>query len=248
MENRAEQLLESYFANSISSTELEELRALAAANAAVADEIAFQQRIAASVQKGSLAKGIQDPAWRNAAKKPASGAKKVFMFPGYGYAVAAALALLVVAYIFLMPSDLPTLVAKNTKEYPNKMKFKTMGEEAQAVPEAVIQAFSLYDRKQFREAATALQPIVAANADRMDFRFYWGVSLVNSQQFAAAVSALTPLVQGSDERKIPAQYYLGLACAGTGDRACARQNLQAYIDSPEGVSYREQAKNVLSGL
>ena len=57
MENRAEQLLESYFANSISSTELEELRALAAADAAVADEIAFQQRIAASVQKAALAKG-----------------------------------------------------------------------------------------------------------------------------------------------------------------------------------------------
>jgi hypothetical protein len=248
MENRAEQLLESYFANSISSTELEELRALAAADAAVADEIAFQQRIAASVQKAALAEGIQDPAWRNTAEKPVSGAKKVFMFPGYAYAVAAALALLVVAYIFLMPQDLPTLVAKNTKEYPNKMKFKSLGEEAQAVPEAVIQAFSLYDHKQFREAATALQPIVGANADRMDYRFYWGVSLVNSQQYAAAVYALTPLVQSSDERKIPAQYYLGLACAGSGDLTCARQNLQAYIDSPEGVSYREQAKKVLSAL
>jgi hypothetical protein len=248
MENRAEQLLESYFANSISSTELEELKALAAADEELADEIAFQQRVAASLQTGSLAKGIQNPTWRDAAEKPTAGAIKVSMFPRYGYAVAAALALLIVAYIFLMPADLPTLVAKNTKEYPNKMKFKSLGEEAQAVPEAVIQAFSLYDRKQFREAATALQPIVAANADRMDYRFYWGVSLVNSQQYSAAVAALTPLVQGSDERKIPAQYYLGLACAGTGDLACARQNLQAYIDSPEGVTYRDQAKKVLSAL
>jgi hypothetical protein len=248
MGNRAEQLLELYFANSISPTELEELRALAAADAELANEIAFQQRVAASLLQGALSNSIQDPEWRNAAKAPAAGAIKVSMFPRYAYAAAAAFALWVVAYIFLMPPDLPALVVKNTKEYPNKMKFKSLGEEAQAVPEAVNQAFGLYDRKKFREAAMALQPIVEANSDRMDYRFYWGVSLVNSQQYAAAVTALTPLVQGSDERKIPAQYYLGLACAGSGDLTCARQNLQAYVVSPEGVTYREQAKKVLSAL
>ena len=248
MENRAEQLLESYFSNSISLTELEELRSLSAADAALADEIAFQERIAASIPTGSLAKGIQDPVWSTAAEWPSFVAIKVSMFPRYAYAAAAALALLVVAYIFLMPPDLPALVAKNAMEYPNKMKFKSLGDEAQAVPESVIQAFGLYDRKQFREAAAALQPIVANNEDRMDYRFYWGISLVNSQQYAAAVSALTPLVQGTDERKIPAQYYLGLACAGAGDLSCARQNLQSYVDSPEGVTYREQAKKVLSAL
>jgi len=249
MENRAEHLLESYFSNALTAAEAAELKTLAATDSNVAAELAFQRRVATSVQSSSLAKGIQNTDWKTAAQKPfPSTAIKVSMLPRYAYAAAAALALLVVAYLFIVPPSLQTVVAKNTKEYPNKMKFKSLGEEAQSVPENIIKAFNQYDKHQYREAATALQSIVAAHTDRMDYRFYWGVSLVNSKQYAEAVKALSPLVQSQDERKIPALYYLGLACAGVGDKDCARQNLQAYIESPEGVTYREQAKAVLEAL
>lgn len=249
MENRAEYLLESYFANALTEAEAIELKALASADPVLAAEIAFQKRVAASVHSHSLADGIQNPSWKSAAQKSAPAtAIKVSMFQRYGYAAAAAIALLIVAYIFLQPPGLPSVVADNAKEYPNKMRFKSLGEEAQAVPEDVIKAFGLYDEKQYNEAAKAFQPIVTANADRMDYRFYWGVSLVLNEQYSAGVAALTPVVQSQDEKRIPALYYLGLACAGSGDKACARQNLQSYIDSPEGVTFRKQAEAVLKML
>lgn len=249
MENRAEHLLESYFANALTPAEATELKSMAASDPSVAAELAFQKRVAHTLQSGSLSDGIQNSEWRAAAQKPfPGGAIKTTLFPRYFYALAAALTLLIAAYLFMAPPRLQTVVAKNTVEYPNKMKFKSLGEEAQTVPKEVIQAFSFYDKHQYQEAATALQSIVAANSDRMDYRFYWGVALVNSKQYSAAVDALNPVVESQDERKVPALYYLGLACAGNGNKACARQNLQAYIDAPDGVTFRKQAQAVLAAL
>ena len=249
MENRAEYLIESYFANALTAAEANELKALASADPSVAAELAFQRLVSASVQSHSLSDGIEQKDWRSAALKPGPAtAIKVSMFPRYAYAAAAAIALLIVAYIFIKPPSLQTIVADNAKEYPNKMSFRSMGDASENIPEQVLKAFALYDEKRYKEAANAFQPIVEEDAAKLDYRFYWGVSLVKSKQYTAAVSALTPIVQSEYEGKIPAHYYLGLACAGAGDRACARQNLQQYIDSPEGVTYRKQAEKVLGSL
>lgn len=247
MENRAEYLIESYFANALTAAEASELKALAEADPQVAAELAFQKQVSRSVQSFSLAEGIQDPRFK-AATKPTPSTIKVTMWPRYAYAAAAAIALIIVGYLYIQEPGIQSVVADNAKEYPNKMKFRSLGDEAQEVPAAVIQAFSLYDQGMYGEAALALQPIVTANADRMDYRFYWGVSLLMDKQYAAAVSALSPVAQSQDERRIPALYYLGLACAATGDKACALQNLQAYIDAPEGVTYRKQAQAVKDAL
>ncbi len=249
MENRAEYLIESYFANALNTAEATELKTLASTNPSVATELAFQKRVAATFQSRSLAEGIQNTAWRAAVQKPfPTTAIKVSMLPRYAYAAAAAVALLIVAYLFIMPPSIQSVVADNAKEYPNKMKFKSFGEEAQTVPENVIRAFRLYDDQKYSEASTAFQTVVTANADQMVYRFYWGVSLVMSKQYSEAVAALTPVAQSQDEKKTPALYYLGLAYAGIGDKEGARQNLQAYIDSPEGVTFRKQAETVKKAL
>lgn len=251
MENRAEYLLESYFANALTEAEATELKTLAASDPVLAAEIDFQKQVANSLQQQSLAKSINNSTWRAIVQTPFSAAPsavKISMWPRYRYAAAAAIALLVVAYVFLTPPDLPAVVAKNTQEYPNKMRFKSLGDAAESVPANVIEAFKLYDKKQYKAAADALEPIANAQVDRMDYRFYWGISLVNSKQYEKAVMVLTPLAQSQDERKIPALYYLGLACAGKGDKDCARQNLQAYVESPEGVTFRKQAIAVLKAL
>lgn len=249
MENRADQLLEAYFANTLTESEALELQQLVANDPAIAAELAFQQRIAAAAQSKSLSDSIQDTAWRAVANKPfPSGAVKVKMGSRYAFALAAALALMIVAYLFMQPPSLQTIVADNAKAYPNKMKFKSLGKEAETVSPEVIRAFQLYDNQNYSATALALQPVVAANLDRVDYRFYWGVSLLKSNQYPAAVSALTPATQGQHEYQVPALYYLGLACAGSGDHACARQNLKAYLDSPDGVTFRTQAKAVLDKL
>lgn len=249
MENRADQLLEAHFANTLTESEARELQQLVTNDPAVASELAFQQRIASAAKSQSLADSIQDTAWRAVAQKPfPAGAVKVRMGSRYAFALAAALALLIVAYLFMQPPTLQTIVADNAKAYPNKMKFKSLGKEAEAVSPEVLRAFELYDNQNYSETALALQPLVAANLDRVDYRFYWGVSLLKSNQFPAAVTALTPATQGQHEFQVPALYYLGLACAGSGDHVCARQNLKAYLDSPDGITFRSQAKAVLDEL
>lgn len=246
MENRADYLLESYFANTLNASELEELKRLIANDRSVAAEFAFQQKLSTALQPQKLADSIQNTSWRAVSQSPV--AIKTSMWPRFYYAAAAVMILLIAAYVFLQAPDLQTVVADNTALYQNNMKLKSLGEEAQSVPPNVIDAFNRYDQNSFKEAAAALEPIVQANPERMDYRFFWGVSLVQSHQYKAAILALTPVTQSQDEKSVPALYYLGLACAGNGDKDCARQNLQAYIDSPFGVSFRKQAEAVKNAL
>lgn len=249
MENRADQLIESFFANSLSKEEAAELKALAASNPEVAQEIAFQQKIASSLQSRSLARGIQNKEWANAAQAPAqTTAIRTSMWPRYYLAAAAAIALLVAAFLFLQSPNLETVVADNTAVYLNNMKFKSLGDAAQAVPANVIEAFDFYDQGAYEKAAKALQPLVALEPERMEYRFYWGVALVQSKQYSAAIEALTPVVQTQQDKRIPAHYYLGLAYAATGNKNAAREHLQMYANDPEGVSFKKQALTVLKVL
>lgn len=171
------------------------------------------------------------------------------MWPRYAYAAAAAIALLIVGYLFLMPPSLQTLVAENATEFPNNLPYKNLAGETSGFSPEAINALSLYDNGKYMEASQALEPIVRANADRMDYRFYWGVSLIQNKQYSEAVTALTPVAQSQSDQAIPAQLFLGLACAGAGDKDCARTNLQAYIGSPQADPKRKkQAKTVLEAL
>ena len=249
MENRAEQLLESYFANELTVAEAAELNSLAAKDPALAAEMAFQKQIAKGVQANTLSGSIQNAAWRTAAENPfPTSAVKVTMWSRYAYAAAAAVALVIAAVLFFQSPSLQTVVADNATEYSNKMQFKSLGDESEGVSAAVMAAFSSYDQGAYGDAAKALHGIVAAHGDRLDYRFYWGVSLVQDKQYAAAVTALNPVVQAQNDYQVPAMFYLGLACAATEDLACARQNLQAYVDSPNGVTFRKEAKAVLEAL
>lgn len=249
MENRAEYLLELHFSNSLTETEAKELKQLAANDPSIAEEIAFQHRLASSMHSGALVNSIQNQAWREAATKPfPNGALKIRMWSGYAIATAAAITLFIVARLALQTPDLMTVVKENTMEYPNTMAFKSLSNEATRYPSEVIQAFALYDQKNYAKAATALEGIANTYPEESDYRFYWGVALVHDKQFDKAILVLTPLVQSQAEKNIPARYYLGLACAGKADKDCAHQNLQSYVDSPEGVTYRENARAVLEKL
>lgn len=249
MENRADYLFESYFANALTAAEAKELSNLLAENPELAAEMAFQKQVAASVSSASLGKGIQRAEWRSAAQSPFPlKTIKTNLWSRYAYAAAAAIAIFVAAFLFFQSPELETVIADNTGTYTNRMKFKSLGSEPEAVSAEVIAAFALYDKEQYTEASEALQPIAAAQPSRLDYRFYWGVSLVKSKQYREAVAALEPVAQSQDGYRTVAMYYLGLACAGLEDKDCARKNLQAYIDSPEGVTYRKQAQNVLNAL
>lgn len=250
MENRAEYLLESYFANTLTQAEAQELERLRTTNPEVAVELEFQQQVARSVRSASLAKGIQNTSWK-AAALPLQGKTKprtVPMWPRFLWASAAVMALLIAAIVFLQNPDIQEVVTENTQDYPNKMTFKSLGHTTQTVPNDVLKAFARYDQADYPAAAKAFQPVVAMYPEQLDYRFYWGVALVKSKAYSEAISALDMVASAENEYQIPAKYYLGLAQASTGDVANARQNLEVYLGSPQGVTYREAAQKVLDAL
>ena len=249
MNTRTEQLIELFYANDISETETLELRSVLANDPAAKAEFKWQQQLAGKVSQLSLSGSIQNAGWKEATKPPF---RKVTMWPKM-MAAAAAIALLVVAWVLFSPEKMESVVAGNYVHYPNKMPFRSLGgavESGDQVPRDVLDAFELYDAAdQPGAAARALANIAAAYPDRMDYRFYQGVALIGDGQYGAAVLALRPVADSDDAYKTPALYYLGLAYAGSGDKAQARTALNAYLGSTDEVlTYREQAEKVLKAV
>ena len=249
MNTRTEHLIELFFANDLSETETLELRTTLANDPSAAAEFQWHQQLAGRIGTLSLAGSIQNTAWKEAAKPPF---REVTMWRKM-LAAAAAIAVLVVAWIVLSPAKMESVVAGNYVHYPNKMPFRSLGgpaDPADQVPQAVLEAFRLYDAAdQPGEAAKALSGIVATYPDRLDYRFYQGVALIGDAQYTQAVTALRPVADSDDAYKTPALYYLGLAYAGSGDANSARTALQQYLGSSDDVlTYREQAEKVLKAL
>lgn len=250
MEKRAEQLIEAYFSNELTAQEAAELDSLAKKDPQIAQELAFQRKIADLAQSTTLSDGIKNPVWAKALHQPFQNNRlRVSLSPRSMYAVAATLVLLITAYLFfLQPMPLPKAVVHYTVEYPNKMRFKSFGANTEPVPPDVARAFKLYDEKAYQDAADALAFVVARNPERMDFRFYFGVAAVKSKKYALAADVLELVTQTESEYQSVSQFYMGLACAGKGDKESAQKYLEAYIAPAEGVTFRKEAKAVLKSL
>jgi tetratricopeptide (TPR) repeat protein len=248
MNDRTEQLIELYFANALSEAERLELKTLLSADPTAAAEFAWQQQLAQQVTKLPLSKSIQNEAWREAAKPPFRQASMIRTV----LAAAAAIALLVVAYLYIpsLSGDAAEgLVAESFEHFPNKMKFKNLGAVEENVSPEVLEAFAAYDLKKYDLAATKLTAVVKANPDRLDYRYYLGVASVGAKKYQPAIDVLLAVAQDtSSAYNTPACYFLGLAYAGVKDVPLAKKYLQACIAAEDGVPYREQAEKLLEGL
>ncbi len=248
MNHRTEQLIESYFANMLTDVEQGELKAILAEDTKAAAEFAWQQGLAQQVSKLSLAKGIKNEPWRDAAKPPF---RTVSMYTK-AFAAAAAIAVLIVAYIFIPGTNAESsqeILAQSIEHFPNKMKFKNLGEGAEGVSPDVLEAFAAYDQKNYGEASQKLTEVVNANPTRMDFRFYLGMSFLGQKKYAETINAL--MAVASDKSSVystPARYFLGVAYTGVNDVKQAKRYLQEYIDAEDGVTYKKQAERLLKTL
>ena len=248
MNHRTEQLIESYFANALTAVEQVELKAILAENPKAAAEFAWQQGLAQQVSKLSLAKGIKNEHWRDAAKPPF---RTVSMYKK-ALAAAAAIALLIVAYVFIPDPDAGSpqeILAQSIEHFPNKMKFKNLGEGAETVSPDVLDAFAEYDQKNYLKASQKLTDVVNANPTRMDYRFYLGMSFLGQKKYADTINMLMAVAQDKTSAySTPALYFLGLAYAGINDITQSRQYLQRYIDADDGVTYKKQAMRLLKSF
>jgi len=249
MITRTEHLIESFFAHELSETEVQELHGLLAKDPDAAAEFEWQKRLAGPVRQLSLAGSIQNATWREAVRPPF---RQVTMWRQIR-AIAAAIAVIAIAVWFVLPmNSLDRTVDKNFAYYPNKTPYNSRGgatDGGEQAPQAVYDAFKLYDDAKHKQAAEALGNIAAAFPDKLEYRFYQGVALLADEQYPAAAAALQPVADSNDSYKTASLYYLGLAYAGAGDKEQARKALQAYLGSDgEVLTYREQAQNVLDAL
>jgi tetratricopeptide (TPR) repeat protein len=248
MNYSTEQLIESYFAGTLSEAERLQLKQVLADDPKAADEFAWQQQLAQQVSKLSLSKSIQNETWREAAKPPF---RKVNMWRTF-MAAAAAIALLAVAYFFipgLGGAKSETIVSDYFEHFPNKMKFKNLGGSEEVISPDILDAFAAYDSKDYVKAAQKMTAVVNANPTRPEFRFYLGVTFVGAQKYADAINVLTPVaMDATSPYRSPARYYLGVAYAGIKDVAQAKKYLQEYIDDEDGVTYRSKAKKLRRNL
>lgn len=248
MEHRTEHLIESYFAGTITEAEKSELKGILAANPAAAIEFALQQKLASSPTKRSLAQGIQNTQMREATKPPF---RKVTMWKT-AMSAAAAIALLVAAYYFiprLTANHSPTIVADSIVHFPNKMKFKNLGGNAEEVSTDVLDAFAAYDQEDYLHAIPQLMDVVNNNPDRMDYRFYLGVSFLRVMKFGDAINTLYAVANDAKSSyRTPACYFIGVAYAAIKDKEQAKKYLNAYLDAEDGVTYKKQARDLVWSL
>lgn len=248
MNYRTEQLIESYFAATITEAESKELKAALDSDPEAAAEFAWQQKLARKVSKLSLSKSIQNEQWREAAKSPFRQVKMLRT----ALAAAAAIVLLIVAYYVIQPGSSPVttqeLVAQSIEHFPNKMKFKNLGGDMETVSPDVLDAFAAYDNKDYIAAAKEMTTVVNANATRMDYRFYLGMAFIGSKKYAETINALTMVAKDTSSYSTPARYFLGVAYAGINDVKQAKKYLNEYIAAEDGVQYRKQANRLLERL
>lgn len=256
MEHRTELLIESYFAGTLSEAETQELKELLAANPKAAESFAFQQKLAAQARQGqklSIAGSIQKKDWKDAAKPPFRTVKMNRIL----WAAAATIALLILANLF-MPQAISNLagggkprdlVAESFEHFPNKMKFKNLGENPEPVSPDVIEAFSLYDQKKYREASWKLADVCANNQTRLDYRFYLGVCLMAEHNYSQTINMLVAVANDPNSSyATPAKYYLGVAYAGIKDVKQSKSYLQQYINAPDGIEFKDQAEKLMKSL
>lgn len=308
MNTRTEQLIESWFSNTLSEAEGTELRQLLANDPAAAAEFAWQQSLSRAVRNGGL--GNEPLRIKLNELERGFRFRKVMLRMA---AVAAAIAVLIVAIWWVNspgpqrgsdqagtpvdtiqslkvnpPEQNPSSarevspqenadqdkinaekemqrqrdeqaqrraqrdslrldVVANFRHFRNETEFNTAGGVAKE-KEMAMNAFMLYDKKEYGQAALAFKPVVEANPADYQNQFYYGVSLLGSQQYETAAKVFRLTAGQESAYQTRAKYYLGLAYTGAGEYKTARQAFQDYLSAPDNRQFKSLAEEMLKIL
>lgn len=312
MDTRTEQLIESWFANTLSEAEATELRQLLANDPEAAAEFAWQQSLANAIHTGGLA---NDPLNIKLQKLGRRFRFRRVMFQIA--AVAAAITALIVAVWLINPpgpepiadqgvttgdtmqnpgfipqetappqnppstteispqerlkqdeiqaekamqrqreeqakrraqrDSLQLEVVAHFRHFRNNTDLNTAG-GVDKEKEMAMNAFVLYDKKDYKQAARAFKPLVAANPANLEYQFYYGVALLGDQQYEAAAKVFRLVTEQESDYQLHAKYYLGLANTGAGEYNLARQAFQDYLSAPNNRQFKDMSENMLKKL
>ncbi|MCE7923888.1 MAG: hypothetical protein DYG98_12585 [Haliscomenobacteraceae bacterium CHB4] len=138
-------------------------------------------------------------------------------------------------------------VIANFRHFNNKTEFNTAG-GIDEEKEMAMNAFILYDQKDYAKAVKAFKPVVASAPGNMEYQFYYGVSLLGNREYEAAAKVFQQVSSQTGNYQTQAKFYLGLSNTGTGQYQAARQAFQAYLDAPNNRQFKVLAENMLQKL
>lgn len=138
-------------------------------------------------------------------------------------------------------------VIAHFQHFRNDTEFNNAGGTGKE-KEMAMNAFILYDKKDYRQATQAFKSVVAANPADVQYQFYYGVALLGDQQYESAAKVFRLVTEQESNYQTQAKYYLGLANTGTGQYKAARQAFQDYLAAPDNRQFKDLAEKMLKKL
>lgn len=138
-------------------------------------------------------------------------------------------------------------VIANFRHFNNKTEFNTAG-GVDKEKELAMNAFILYDQKNYAQAVQAFKPVVASAPGNMEYQFYYGVALLGNREYETAAEVFQQVVAQTGNYQTHAKFYLGLANTGAGRYQAARQAFQGYLEAPNNRQFKILAEKMLQQL
>jgi tetratricopeptide (TPR) repeat protein len=244
--------IESYLAGTMAPVERLQFEQELAADSSLANEVELHEQLQSSlrgekIHKFRAALQAVDTHWQNPAGKPARNRRLRRLFRP-ALAVAAAVALLLIAWQLFSPHGRPDVSAQQFAAYFEPYQMVLSQRSAAELPEraALLNlAIKQYAEGQFAEAAIAFRQLEQGEPGNIAFRFYRALALLASGQADEAIPVFeTVLARSGHLFSEQSRWYLALAYLKTGQEAEAKRLLEGigpgqfrYAQSRELLGY-----------
>lgn len=226
--------IESYLAGTMPPAERLRFEQALASDSSLAEEAELHKQLQDSLRGEKIhdfraALQTVDRAWENPAGKP-NRSQRLNRILGPALALAAALALLLVAWPFFAPDDRPDASEQVFAEYfePYQMVLnQRSANEGAARAELLNLAITQYAEGRFAEAATAFQQLAQSEPSNIAFQFYQALALLASGQAGEAIPVLQAVLDRPGHLfSEQSRWYLALAHLKIGQEAEAKRLLE----------------------
>lgn len=243
-------LIEKYLAQEMQGEELKDFEAKLQTDGELKDELSLHRQVTATLkgEKVHELRGLLkevDQSWEDRSKK--DSAKVVNFNFRRILTIAAAVALLVIGYQFLMTSNLSSqeIYASNFEPYPMLLNQRSIDEttDDQAT---YNNAISFYTKQQYSEALTAFEKLLANQPDNTTYQFYQANILLADNKADQAIPIFQKILDGDHPNfEEQTRWYLAMAYLQNEDLENAKTLLD---DIQQGQYQAKEAAKILKQL
>jgi hypothetical protein len=237
--------IERYLHGDLTSSEKEAFEEKLRRDAAFAEEVEMHRTAVFLIKAGGIRKMKKQLESYSVYAEPAQkGSSVQLLYRWYAWA-AAALMILILSYIYLIPTQASDPEELFTAYFvPPPAERQRLRNESEASEK--MDAFRAYEEKRYHQSALLFEKILNDNRDN-DLLFYAGVSALADNQPQKAISYFTELLKDQNSLYLRrTQWYLSLAYLKNGQAEKAKEYLS--ILTLESNSYQGKAKELLEDV